>query len=78
MTKDDRKRILKTVGRAAARWRRAHGLYQITIAEQLGMCFSNISAFERGENDSALILEWYILNGFDPMEEPEIWQLLQN
>ena len=37
---------------------------QRAIAEILGTTQSNISAFERGLNDSALILQWYYEHGF--------------
>lgn len=78
MEKENKRRTLKTIGRAAGDWRRERGITQLDIAIELGTTFTNISAFERGINDSAMILSWYLLHGFDPLESEEVWKLLNN
>ena len=78
MEKEKKKHTLKTIGRAAGDWRREKGIKQIEIAIELGTTLTNISAFERGFNDSAIIFLWYVLHGFDPLESDEVWQLLNN
>lgn len=78
MKKENGRHTLKTIGHAASEWRREHGIRQLDIAIELGTTFTNISAFERGKNDSANILLWYILHGFDPLESEEVWQLLDS
>ena len=78
MEKEKKKHTLKTIGRAAGYWRREIGIKQLDIAIELGTSLTNISAFERGANDSATILLWYVLHGFDPLESEEVWQLLNS
>lgn len=78
MKKENKQHTLKTIGHAAGEWRREHGITQLYIAIELGTTFTNISAFERGVNDSATILLWYVLHGFDPLESEEVWQLLNS
>lgn len=75
---ENKRHTLKVIGRAAGDWRRENGMTQLDIAIELGTTFTNISAFERGRNDSATILLWYILHGFDPLESEEVWQLLNS
>lgn len=78
MEKENKRHTLKVIGRAAGDWRREHGIKQLDIAIELDTTFSNISAFERGTNDSATILLWYLLHGFDPLESEGVWQLLDS
>ena len=78
MEKENKRHTLKTIGSAAGDWRREKGITQLDIAIELGTTFTNISAFERGVNDSAMILLWYVLHGFDPLESEEVWQLLNS
>lgn len=78
MKKENKRRTLKTIGNAAGEWRRKNEITQLYIAIELGTTFTNISAFERGMNDSATILLWYVLHGFDPLESEEVWQLLNS
>ena len=78
MEKESKQHTLKTIGRAAGDWRREKGITQLDIAIELETTFTNISAFERGMNDSATILLWYVLHGFDPLESEEVWQLLNS
>lgn len=40
------------------------GVTQEQVAKEVGMSRQVISDFERGENNSALVLTWYILQGF--------------
>ena len=78
MKKEKKQHTLKTIGSAAGKWRREHGITQLDIAIELDTTFTNISSFERGVNDSATILLWYVLHGFDPLECEEVWQLLNS
>lgn len=78
MEKKNKQRILKIIGSAAADWRRKHEIRQLDIAIEVGTTFTNISAFENGKNDSATILLWYVLHGFDPLESEQVWQLLNS
>ena len=78
MEKENKRYALKTIGRAAGDWRREKGITQLDIAIELGTSFTNISAFERGVNDSAMIFLWYVLHGFDPLESEEVWHLLNS
>lgn len=78
MEKENKRRALKIIGRVAGEWRREHEITQLDIANELGTTFTNISSFEHGKNDSATILLWYVLHGFDPLESEEVWQLLNS
>lgn len=78
MKKENKQHTLKVIGRAASNWRRENGITQLDVAIELETTFTNISAFERGANDSAMILLWYVLHGFDPLESEEVWQLLKS
>ena len=77
-TYTNKRETLTTIGVAAGNWRRNLHIRQQTIADDVGTSFSNISAFERGLNDSAVILTWYLIHGFDPLEDSTVWQLLKN
>ena len=78
MEEENKRHTLKVIGRAAGYWRRKNGVKQIEVAFEVGTSLTNISAFERGMNDSATILLWYVLHGFDPLESEEVWQLLNS
>ena len=56
MEKENKRHTLKLQKCAAGEWRREKGITQLDIAIELGTTFTNISAFERGMNDSAMIL----------------------
>lgn len=62
---DNRKELLKLVGFRCKRFRLEMGRTQKEVAIDCGCHNSNVSAFERGDNDSATLLLWYILNGLD-------------
>lgn len=57
---------LKEIGKKCKEYRIKAGYKQIDIARDLGFSMENISAFETGRNDNALILLWYISHGMDP------------
>lgn len=48
--------------------RKAKRINQSTIAEELKMNRTNISKFERGDNDNLNIFLWYVAHGLDVME----------
>ena len=54
---------LKEIGLMCQEYRKAMGVYQKEIAQDLGCTTQNISAFERGENNNALIYAWYVHHG---------------
>lgn len=74
MDKTKRLEVNKLIGRACAKWRRGEGISQLKVACDLGMSMENVSAFERGINDSVYIFAWYLSKGFDPHESVEVWQ----
>lgn len=57
---------LKEIGKKCKEYRIKAGYKQTDIARDLGFSMENISAFETGRNDNALILLWYIAHGMDP------------
>lgn len=60
---------LEALGMACGEFRRIYlQVSQAAIAHELGCTSSNISLFECGKNDSAMILLWYIRHGFNPEE----------
>ena len=73
----DRQKVQRIIGRACQEWRRKQGYTQLDVALQLEMSPENVSAFERGLNDSSFILTWYLLNGFDPLESEDVWLKLK-
>lgn len=62
---DKKKNLLKLVGARCKRFRLEMGHTQKEVAKECGCHNTNVSAFERGENDSATLLLWYVLHGFD-------------
>lgn len=63
---------LKKIGRECAKVRREHGYTQLEVAEELHMVRTSVSNFERGKNNSASILAWYILHGYSMLESIDI------
>ena len=55
--------ILKEVGQRCKNFRIEKGYYQTDVARDLGYSLENISSFENGRNDNAIILLWYIMHG---------------
>ena len=55
--------ILKEVGQKCKNFRIEKGYYQTDVARDLGYSLENISSFENGRNDNAIILLWYIKHG---------------
>lgn len=55
--------ILKEVGQRCKKFRVESGYYQTDVARDLGYSLENISSFENGRNDNAIILLWYIMHG---------------
>lgn len=56
---------LKEIGQKCKEFRVKIGFTQRDIARDLCYTSENISAFENGRNDNAIILLWYIKNGMD-------------
>lgn len=63
--------ILATIGEYCAMTRLKKGISQREVARELGCTSQNVSSFERGNNNNALILIWYIKHGL--METLEKW-----
>lgn len=53
------------LGKSCGNTRRRLNITQKDVAGELNYSVSSISAFERGENNNAVILAWYVLHGFD-------------
>lgn len=53
------------LGKSCGNIRRRLNITQKDVARELSYSVSSISAFERGENNNAVILAWYVLHGFD-------------
>ena len=56
---------LKEIGQKCKEFRKNIGVSQRDVARDLCYTSENISAFENGRNDNAIILLWYIKNGLD-------------
>lgn len=63
--------ILATLGEYCAITRIKNRIPQYEVALEIGCTPQNISSFERGNNNSALILLWYIKHGL--METLKAW-----
>lgn len=63
--------ILATLGEYCAMTRIKRGISQLAVANEIGCSSQNISSFERGNNNNALILLWYIKHGL--LETLEKW-----
>lgn len=55
--------ILASLGEYCRMTRKNKGLTQDDVAQDTGFTQQNISAFERGENNNAMLLLWYIKYG---------------
>lgn len=60
---DNQPFILATLGEYCAMTRIKKNIPQHAVAKEIGCTPQNISSFERGLNNSALILLWYIKHG---------------
>lgn len=56
---------LNQIGRACKQQRRKLNLKQITVAKETGYSVKNISGFETGRVNNAIILLWYLKHGLD-------------
>lgn len=56
---------LKEIGQKCKEFRKKIKASQRDVARDLHYTSENISAFENGRNDNAIILLWYIKNGLD-------------
>lgn len=63
--------VLASLGEYCRMTRMKKGLLQLDVAKTIGCSQQNISCFERGENNNAIILLWYIKNGL--LEVLEKW-----
>ena len=59
----DYNKSLKTLGLLCKQTRMIKGATQEELADIIGCTKQNISMFETGKNNNALILWWYIKNG---------------
>lgn len=55
---------LKTLGNECREFRKEMGYKQYEVAREIGTSSVNVSHFENGRNDSALIYNWYVMHGF--------------
>ena len=55
---------LHHIGQRCKAIREKLGLKQSDVAVEIGCSKENISAFECGRNNNAIILAWYIAHGF--------------
>lgn len=69
--KESKRNFLRLIGARCKKFRLLRGITQKEVASECGCHNTNVSAFERGENDSATILLWYLLNGMS-LEEYDI------
>ena len=60
---DNLKEPLKIIGMLCKYTRLEQGLSQEEVAQELGCSNQNISMFENGRNNNAIVLLWYILHG---------------
>lgn len=58
-------KLLKVVGMRCKEYRETCALYQSDVAEETGYSKENVSSFETGRNNNAVILLWYIDHGLD-------------
>ena len=56
---------LKDIGKACGDYRRKKHLTQKYVASKTGYNDRTVSLFERGGSNNAIILLWYITDGFD-------------
>ena len=63
--------ILASLGEYCRMTRKNKGLTQYDVARDTEFTQQNISAFERGENNNAVLLLWYIKHGL--LEVLEKW-----
>lgn len=54
---------LEIIGKQCQIFRLNIGARQTEVAEACGCHFSNVSQFERGKNNNAIILAWYLMQG---------------
>ena len=67
--KESEKKILNDVGLLCRDYRIANGQTLKDVSIQMGYSLSTIGYFERGHNDSAKLLMWYIDHYKIPMEK---------
>lgn len=60
--KEINKKLLHDIGEICKKARKEHGKTQLQIAMELEYSIENISGFERGNNNNAVLLLYYILN----------------
>ena len=54
---------IKELGEKCRRFRIMKSYLQSQVAQEVGCSKENVSAFENGRNDSAIIFLWYIRKG---------------
>lgn len=67
--KESEKKILHDIGELCRRYRLMHGQTLKDVSIRMGYSISSIGYFERGRNDSAKILMWYVDHYKIPVEK---------
>lgn len=67
--KESEKKILHDIGKLCRHYRLINGQTMKDVSIQMGMSVSAVGYFERGRNDSAKILIWYIEHYKIPMDK---------
>ena len=57
---------LKYIGKVCKHFRKSINVTQEKMGKEIGYTASNISSFETGRSNNAIILAWYMINGLDP------------
>lgn len=63
ITMDNQEIILARLGEYCAMTRLKQGIRQCEVAKEIGCSTQNLSRFENGGNNNALLLYWYIKHG---------------
>lgn len=67
--KESEKKILHDIGELCRSYRLAHGQTLKDVSIRMGCSISSIGYFERGRNDSARMLTWYVQHYKIPLEK---------
>lgn len=67
--KESEKKILHNIGELCRKYRLSNGQTLKDVSIQMGYSISTIGYFERGRNDSAKMLMWYVEHYKIPIEK---------
>ena len=67
--RESEKKILHDIGGLCRKYRLANGQTLKDVSIRMGCSISSIGYFERGRNDSARMLTWYVQHYKIPMEK---------